>query len=350
MSPLVISNELDFLEYAHGVLAEDKEFQEIRFEGWPVLNFNIKGKRYNSSLPTKLMEGFVSFQQEVDRAFALIQYRAANRQKLTNDDKEVLELVFKIKEGSTDASSPMADYINGLINQLGALFEDMSSKQKVGLIALIVFCLTGGYAINQFTSMTTKLETERLKAESSEKIEAEKTKQFKELTDNNELTISALKEIVMNEAIQKSPKRGAEVVKVFGEGYKSVVRSASDAEQISIGESTYNKAAIRTISEKPDIIRDVSQDSGAFFIEGIKKKDTYLSISVSNVMTDDTFNIKADTSFLEDDERISLYDAFRDNTEVQLEYQANLQNGDIVNARLIKVLLEDSSSQTASTL
>ena len=67
-------------------------------------------------------------------------------------------------------------------------------------------------------------------------------------------------------------------------------------------------------------------------------------------MTDDTFNIKADTSFLEDDERISLYDAFRDNTEVQLEYQANLQNGDIVNARLIKVLLEDSSSQTASTL
>lgn len=347
MTQLVIENEAQFLEYLNGVLCEDKEPKDLRFVGWPSVNIDIKGKRYHSSLPTKLMEGFVTFQQELDRAYALIQYRVANRQKLTNGDKEALELVFKIEEGSTGASSPLGDWINGIIGKLETVFEDMSGKQKTALIALLIFCVTGSYTAVQFAGISSKLEAEVVKAEASTKAEAERTAQITELTETNEATIAALRDIMLKQAVEQSPKRARKVVDVMEEGYKNVVRSAQDAEQISIGEAVYSRAQIKAISEKPDIVRDVSEDSGEFYIESIKKKDSNMTVGVFDVSSEATFNIKIDTSFIEEEERETIHNAFRDNTKVKLHYQANLQNGEIMNARLIKVIPEGDDEQTA---
>lgn len=340
---LQIESEKQFLQYVHDVFNEEQEPQDLVFKSWPNIEIDISGERYHSSLPTKLMEGFVSFQQELDRAYALILYRAANRQKLTNDDKDALELVFKIQEGSTGASSGLGDWVNGICNKLEVVLEDMSGKQKTALIALLILSVTGSYAVTEFNNISSKVEIEKLKAEAQANAEQQRSEQIETLTETTDAALTTLREVVLSEVRENSPRRGQQVIDVVTEGYKTVFRSAQDAEKISIGETDYSKEEIETISARPDVVKDVTEDSGEFYIESIKKRDYYLTVGVLEVSTGNTFNVKVDTSFLKDEEKDTIHNSFRDGTSVTLDYQANVHDGEIVNARLIKVSVETDS-------
>lgn len=349
MSTLIISNEEAFLKYVNSVIVSGEEPRELKFEGWPSINLDIKGERYHSSLPTKLMEGLVSFQNEIDKAYALLSYRSANRQKLTNDDKEKLELVFTIKEGSTGASVDLGGWINGIINKLDVVFEDMTGKQKTGLIALLILSVVGSYTAIDFKQSTSKAEVELAKEETAQKAEQERTLQIESLTDSNEKTVQVLRDILLEKAVEESPRRAKDVVKIVNEGYKEVIKSVQDADQISIGDTTYSNSEIKRISEKPQVVKNVDQQKGDFYIDAIKKKESYLIVGVSSKADDASFNIKVDTSFLKPEENNALYDAFRDGEAITLDYQANLQNGEILNARLIKVVLEETLAEEKDT-
>ncbi|WP_105200946.1 hypothetical protein [Pseudoalteromonas sp. T1lg10] len=345
MSAFIISDEKTFLEYAHAVIAGQQDATDVKFENWPIISLNIKGKRYHSSLPTKLMEGLVCLQSEINKAYALISYRSANRQKLTNDDKEKLELTFTIKEGSTDTSGNLGDWVNAIINKLDVVLDDMTGKQKTGLIALLILAITGSYSVVEFNDSLQKTKIEIAKQEASKHQEEQRTEQIIALSETNKTAINALRQQVMEEAIEVSPKRAKQAVQIVNNGYREVVKSVQDADQMSIGDSTYSNAEIRKISEKPSVTRDVDEDSGDFHIDSIKRKETHLIVGVTMVGDDVSFNIKVDTSFLKPEESDSLYNAFRDGKPITLDYQANLQNGEILNARLIKVVLP---SQTAA--
>lgn len=346
---LVIKSEQDFLNYAYSVLIKDENEQSINFDGWPTVNLDIKGNRYHSSLPTKLMEGLVSFQQEVDKAYACLQYNTSNRQKLTNSDKDILELVFTIKEGSTGASGGGSDWINGLLDKLDVVFKDMSGRQKTALLALLLLSVTGAYVGVSFLEGQNKVAIEQQKSITSVEVEKQRTEQIKTLSDTNALSIAALRDAVLNKAMAESPEQGLKVVEHFEEGYKNVVKSVPDADQMTIGDMTLNKEDIKRISVKPDVVKDVSEAAAAFFVESIKKKRDYMIVGVIAVDSELSFNIKVDTSFLKDAEKEALHNAFRDEHSIKLKYQANLKNGEIVNARLINVVNETQIAQVDTT-
>lgn len=339
---LVIKSEQDFLGYAYGVLFENKEEQSINFDGWPTVNLDIKGNRYHSSLPTKLLEGLVSFQQEIDKAYACLQYDTSNRQKLTNADKDSLELVFTIKEGSTDASGGGSDWLNGVLDKLDVVFKDMSGLQKTALLSLLVLSVTGAYVAESFFDGQNKVAIEEQKSAASIESEKQRTEQIKTLTEVNALSIDALRHAVLDKSFKESPEKGLKVVEHIEEGYKNIVKAVPDAEQLAIGDTTFDKSDIKRISAKPDVVKDVEESTASFFIESLKKKPDYMIAGVVAVDSDLTFNLKVDTSFLQDDEKNAIHNAFRDESSVKLKYQANLKNGEIVNARLIKVVEEQS--------
>ncbi|TOQ83118.1 hypothetical protein CGG88_03005, partial [Vibrio parahaemolyticus] len=330
---LVIKSEKEFLNYAHGVLVNGEEEQTIKFDGWPTVILDIKGNRYHSSLPTKLMEGLVSFQQEVDKAYTCLQYNTSNRQKLTNADKDILELVFTIKEGSTEASSGGSDWVNGLLDKLDVVFKGMSGRQKTALLALLVLSVTGAYVGVSFLDGQNQVAIEKQKSIASVEVEKERTEQLKTLTETSNLGVQALRDAVLDKALEESPEQGIKVVEHIEEGYKNVVKSVPDADQLSIGDTTLSKSDIKRISAKPDVVKDVDESTDVFFIESIKKKPDYMIVGVVAVDSDLSFNIKVDTSFLMDNEKEALHDAFRDENSINLKYQANLKNGEIVNAR-----------------
>lgn len=332
-TPLVINTEEEFLSYAYGVLFEENKVEFLNFNGWPKVNLDIKGERYHSSLPTKLMEGLIGFQQEVDKAYASLLYGASNRQRLTNADKDILELVFTIKEGSTGASSGDGSWFNGFWDKLDVVCNDMTGTQKTSILVIVTLAIGGYFATKTFTDAQTK-----------QHAEEQRTEQITALTDMNNKTVEAMRDSLMSKALELAPaSSGAQkVVEHMEEGYKSVVKSVQDADELYIGDTKFNKAQIHTISAKPDVVNEVDEVTGAFFIDSIsKKRSDYLNVSVQGVDSELSFNIKVDRSFLKDDENAALHEAFYNETSIKLKYQAKLKNGEIADARLIHVVVDD---------
>ena len=99
-----ISNENDaftFLETLKSLDAEAINDVEVSFDGWPVLDIVLKGKDYNSTITPPIMVGLIEFQKALYRSFALAKYNSVNINKLTNAEKDELEIKVSVSQGSS---------------------------------------------------------------------------------------------------------------------------------------------------------------------------------------------------------------------------------------------------------
>lgn len=337
---LVVTNERQFLEYIYSVLIDESAIKKIRFDGWPEINLDIKGIRYQSSLPIKLMEGIVGFQQEFDKAYASLMYNTSNRQKLTNTDKDALELVFTIKEGSTSATGGGSEWINGVFDKLDVVFRDMTGRQKMALLALVALAFAGTYIADSYLDNQTKQAMEDAKIA----LEKERSAQIAGQTAaNTSIALEALRLTVVDESLKEVPVAGNKVIEHIDEGYKGIVRSVPDADKISIGTTTLTKDDIHRISIKPDTVKQVEELTDDFYIESMKKKNNSLILGVIKINNEDSFNIKADTLFLKEKESLLIHDAFQKDLSIKMNYQAKFKNGEITESRLIRVVDPASS-------
>ncbi|STQ77443.1 hypothetical protein [Grimontia hollisae] len=341
--PLVINSESDFLSYVLDVLVYEKQEQKLVFEGWPLVNINIKGERYHSTLPIKLMEAFIGLQQEFDKAYTWISYGTSNRQRLTNSDKELLELVFKIEEGSTQATGGGGDWLNSIFERLDVVLSDMNGRHKLILYTVIALSISGTIVGTNLLDNQTKRLTEE-----------QKTEQIELLTNANNRSLEIMREIVLDR-IEKDAPETKKVIEHFDEGYKGIVKAVPDAESMSIGDQTLTKDDIERISTKPDVVKQVEDSKDTFIIEYIKKRPAYWIVGVQPTSDPDaSYSIKAELQYLTQIQKTALHDAFRDEIPIELHYQATYKNGDISAARLLNVdipkIASDMVTATDETL
>ncbi|MBT0343755.1 hypothetical protein, partial [Vibrio campbellii] len=75
MSELTIRSQDDFISFVKSVLLDNEsKYSNVRFDGWPTIDFYIQGERYVQSLPITAMEGYVGFQQELYRLYTDLKY------------------------------------------------------------------------------------------------------------------------------------------------------------------------------------------------------------------------------------------------------------------------------------
>jgi len=83
-----------------GDIRED-EAVNLRFVGWPTLDLGFQGKDFHSSVPTRLMPAMLEAQKEVHRLYSQVRYGEQNLRRLTAEDRDRLELVVNVEDGSS---------------------------------------------------------------------------------------------------------------------------------------------------------------------------------------------------------------------------------------------------------
>lgn len=73
----------------------------LRFRGWPVFSIDYKGRDWHSTVPTRVMPSLLDVQKDINRAFAHMQYGELNLRRLREEDRDELEVVVKVKKGSS---------------------------------------------------------------------------------------------------------------------------------------------------------------------------------------------------------------------------------------------------------
>ncbi|MFP8833459.1 hypothetical protein ACLIJR_04220 [Hydrogenophaga sp. XSHU_21] len=74
---------------------------EIEFDGWPTFQMDIKGRDWDSTVPTRVMTPLLEVQRDINRAYTGVRYGTANLRKLRDDERDELEVVVKVRKGSS---------------------------------------------------------------------------------------------------------------------------------------------------------------------------------------------------------------------------------------------------------
>lgn len=144
----------------------------LRFEGWPTFEMNVKGQDWDCTVPTRVMVPLLEIQKDIHRKYVEIAYGSANLRKLTEEDRDQLEIVVKVSKGSSDYEAPLDPQLNSLAEKA---IEKMTSRDL--LIAILGIALVwGGVEVNkawvaerqaavqaEVTVELSRQETERLK-------------------------------------------------------------------------------------------------------------------------------------------------------------------------------------------
>ncbi|HMN92964.1 MAG TPA: hypothetical protein PKC60_07015 [Hydrogenophaga sp.] len=74
---------------------------QLVLNGWPVFKMDIKGRDWDSTVPTRIMSPLLDVQKDINRAYANVRYGADSLRKLRDEERDDLEVVVKVKKGSS---------------------------------------------------------------------------------------------------------------------------------------------------------------------------------------------------------------------------------------------------------
>lgn len=75
---------------------------DLRFAGWPTFDLRVNGADWHSTVPSRIMRPMLDVQKDIYRAYTRIQYDTESLAKLTDREREQLELLLVVKAGSSD--------------------------------------------------------------------------------------------------------------------------------------------------------------------------------------------------------------------------------------------------------
>ena len=203
----------------------------LKFEGWPHFDINVKGDRYHSTLPAGLMKGLVEYQGALNKAFALISDSKTSK-TLSDEDRKNLDVVFRVKEGSSDISSDIT-------KQLGVIAEQammhMSGAEIVVTILGLGIILSLAYLGNTKIRSSVESDVERQRLDFARSVVESNIKLAQV---NAEITNAAL----------------------------TVVKGAHDAELLRLGGTVLTRPDIEILNRRTRALSDKHRIDGAFMV------------------------------------------------------------------------------------
>jgi len=107
---------------------------EVEFVNWPVLQINIKGEDYNSSLNSSQMAALVNFKKTIGRAYSTIAHGTYDMRRLKAEEEEQLEFSTHINQGSSLTDTDLTPLVQ-------ALASVVSTHQNASLAAGVIIGL-----------------------------------------------------------------------------------------------------------------------------------------------------------------------------------------------------------------
>jgi hypothetical protein len=241
---IVIRSAADAARHLRATARRTTEIQqrvEVRFDGWPSLHINVKGRRYHSSLTTPLMKAMLEYQVSLNRVYATSAYGASIR-RLDDEDRAITELNFKISEGSSETEANLSAQLTNLADKL---VDRLSPKQCVIVILSLALLAAGYFSFDKYLAYEESLQSTRAQAEvESHRYEVDMAL----IRENSELE---------------------EAYHEFGNAALSVIRSVPDATSVKIGSNKLNSQQIKAVNERSRVVSVSGRADGQYIVRAL---------------------------------------------------------------------------------
>ena len=247
---------------------------------WAKVHLNFKGEIFHQTVTASVMRGIVEYQSAFYRTAALLIKDDARTNRLTDQEKDDLELIFKVQEGSSDLNADAADPLKHV---LGKCVDKMSGKQVLTAIIVVALLFFGSPQVaNYLNNDIEKTRIETAFKEENARIEAETKRQEIASTERRD-TLQVIKDLVQENKrktdLLEQAYEQSEAAKRIGElnrhAVDEILRNSSKADEVTIQGVTLKNNLIREItrSQRSSSTDIVVKDK--FLVVGVESEDDY---------------------------------------------------------------------------
>jgi len=130
----------------------------LDFRGYPPLKIKMSGEHFHGTITPKVMKAFLELQKSIYKSYALAKYGEENVNRLTKAEKEALEIVVKVEDGSSlfeiDAQAILTEMV-----------RNMSGEQAVAVILVVSAMSLGAFAYKAYLNNRKEIRERELTSE-----------------------------------------------------------------------------------------------------------------------------------------------------------------------------------------
>lgn len=333
----LIQNENDFNEFLASMLqrrdldSDEFDFPEVVFDGWPEININVKGdpERYSSSLTASMLFGMAELTNEIQRAFTVISHDTHNRQKLKNSEKNLLDIVYHISEGSSQADGKPDAIINGAVAVLKEAIGKMTGRQALGAVLAIVLA-AGTFGTNWVNKY---YETQQ--HEATARVELVKTS-----TD----AVNQAQRNAMEFLVNGQTNISREVLAHGEDGKNKFLKNISQDPSVStvkLGDETISRDKLNAFNQRQSIDRHKQTRQDTFYVKGVTRTgptNQDISIAVTRASNGESFIIKTSSEITSTEELKEFTDAVAQEDSLTISYLEVTENNHVTAGQLISII------------
>lgn len=290
-----IENEDDAWRVLSQLLNDEIDADNVALDfgnvDWAKVHLNFRGEVFQQTVTASMMRGMVEYQAAFYRTAALLIKDDGRSNRLTDQEKDDLELVFKVEKGSSDLNADAAEQFK---NVLGKCVDKMSGKQVLTAVIVVALLFFGSPQVaNYLNNDVEKTRIETAFKEETARLEAATKQKQIESTERRD-TLQTIKNLVednkrktdlLEKAYQQS--ESARRVSDFSrEAVDEILRNSGKADEVTIQGVTLQQSLIKEITRSQ---RSRSKDvkfKDQFLVVGVESEDdTIFSVRLERVTT-----------------------------------------------------------------
>ncbi|MDO7479933.1 hypothetical protein Q5X66_11420 [Acinetobacter baumannii] len=318
----IISNEMDAINLLEKVLNNevDTDHLSIKVENFTPFNLHVTGDKFHQTITSSVMKGFLEMQSAIYKSYSLIRYNDEVPNKLTQEDRDDLELEVKVLNGSSGFNVDWDGIFNNLIEKT---VGRMTGKQ-VFVSVLFLIATFGGNSIyqthieNQTQLRKAELELKAKQQESNERLETVKI-----LNQANQRTLDVLEKAVNAEPITKTIKNDAKEVTT------KLVKSVRTADKVEFQNAVeFSGEAAREITTSSKPSWEPKRIDGLYIIQYVDSSNAAKrKIRLQDVESGQVFVATLENDSLDQKILNAIKNAEWGYTKVYLKIKTQTQNG-----------------------
>jgi len=193
------------------------------------LHIEVDGARYHSTMPGELARGIWDLQEALYKAAAFALTGSDDIRRLSAPQRQQLELVFVVKDGSTDLLASLQGFFTALGEGFKTMDDRTKAKTLIAIAAIVTGYLWGDSLLEGYFTQQGRL------------LDAQ-TRQALDEGENERLKI--VRDMI---AEQRTVARFDEAMDA---GARAIARGAQDASSLRIGPQQIDSAQIQYVNQR----------------------------------------------------------------------------------------------------
>lgn len=293
----------------------ENELLDIDFAGdWSTLRIKVEGENYHASLNGRLVRTLSDLQTQLNRLYAHAAY-GKSAKALSNDEREEIELIFQVSEGSTDIWADLGTWATSIAD---TAIDKMTGTEIVIVVLGMGLIWAGSRALQQHN--------ERKQQESDQEQESRRHEAtLRAETERHERLIEQMAS--QNETVRMALHERAQFE-------HNVLKATPTADSVDIGGRKFGRAEIEDASRSERQTTELRRRDGIYYVSGIVTKAEGFNVSLEDA-EGTAFRAELSRGKLDEEELEDLWSALRDSTPINLQLTARVRDDAIFSATII---------------